>query len=121
MNRDRDTDAYDEGATEGPYDESPTEKAYDDTLFPYAGSLFPFGWSSRRGVSDADETERYGDGDDVMAAEATENDSRWEEGLISTILVVGVVLFVIPEPATSGIGLALIAVGLFMALIDWLA
>lgn len=71
--------------------------------------------------SDEDETGLYRDEtydeefespyDRDVYADAEDEDSLWDEGLISLLLVAGVVLFLIPEPATSTIGIALVALG----------
>lgn len=44
-----------------------------------------------------------------------------DEGLIGLLLVVGVVLFLIPEPATSGLGILLVVAGVVLWILDWLA
>lgn len=63
----------------------------------------------------------YGDDDEFMTSEAREDDSWWDEGLVSLLLVTGVVLFLLPEPATSTIGIVLVISGLVLWAIDWLA
>ncbi|WP_202935132.1 hypothetical protein [Halorussus amylolyticus] len=45
--------------------------------------------------------------------EGDESDDSWlSEGAIGLVILAGVVLFFFPEPATSGIGILLILVGL---------
>lgn len=45
----------------------------------------------------------------------------WEKGLVTMLLVAGVLLFLFPEPATSGLGVLLMLTGAVVWLIDWLA
>lgn len=45
---------------------------------------------------------------------------RAEYGLSSLLLVVGIILFLIPEPATSTAGLLLIGAGAFLWIAGWL-
>ena len=54
---------------------------------------------------------------DSAYAEEDEGGSWWDEGLIGLLLVTGVVLFFFPEPFTSTVGIALIALGV----IAWIA
>ena len=49
-----------------------------------------------------------------------EESGWWDEGVIATLFVVGLTLLLFPEPATSTVGLALIAVALVVWAIDWL-
>ena len=46
------------------------------------------------------------------------DDSWWDEGLIGLLLIAGVVLFFIPEPTTSAIGIALVGVAVVAWIID---
>lgn len=87
---------------------------------PNAGT-FPLGWPGRSGTERADKTyddEPYEDRESVQAT-GNGNESWWDEGLISLLLLAGVVLFVIPEPATSGLGILLIGVGVVLWILDW--
>lgn len=43
-----------------------------------------------------------------------------EEGIAALLILVGVVLFFFPEPATSAVGIALISVGVVVWIVDWL-
>ncbi|WP_435181676.1 hypothetical protein [Halorussus sp. AFM4] len=86
------------------------------------------GPSDDRADVDADDTgveyrrEQSDDRDDeALRAEATEDESWWDEGLVTLLLVAGLALFLFPEPATSGLGVALMAVGAALWLLDWLA
>lgn len=47
-----------------------------------------------------------------------EDDSWWDLGLAGILLVAGVVLFLFPEPITSGIGVLLVVVGVIVWLAD---
>lgn len=108
-------------------DDSTTDEAYEaddhaDSFFPFTGSAFPFWLSalSRENVSDEAVAERLTPANETTAADATEDGggSWWDEGLISLFLVAGVVLFVIPEPAISALGILFISVGIVSWLID---
>lgn len=50
-------------------------------------------------------------GDEQAADAPVDDESWWEEGLATTLLVAGVVLFVFPEPITSTVGVALVVAG----------
>ena len=45
-----------------------------------------------------------------------DSESLWDEGLITLLIVSGAILFLFPEPVTSGIGILL----LFMGVVGWL-
>jgi hypothetical protein len=105
-----------------------TDEAYEtddhaDSFFPFIGSAFPFGLSalSRENVGGETVDEETAPAGETTATDTTEDegDSWWDEGLISLLLVAGVVLFVIPEPATSALGILLISVGVVAWLVDW--
>jgi hypothetical protein len=113
-----------------------TDDIGDDSgssLFSYTGAL-PLGLPSRRGAETR--PDEYGDQPyDDPSGEGTYDEtgtretrgeelgegSWWDEGLISLLLVVGIVLFLIPEPATSGLGILLVGAGVVLWLVDWLA
>ena len=94
--------------------------------------FLPFGWPSmfNRGGESTEEMDRvrneggYEDpydesyrGDEVRA---DEDEGTWlDEGLITLTLIAGVALFLFPEPATSGLGILLITVGVVAWLVDW--
>ena len=121
MSRDRRRSEY---PPEERRDETASEREDDGRTLPY---FVPFGWPS---VFDrGDETygaERYegersrpayggADTDRVDGDEGT-----WlDEGLITLLIVVGVVLFLFPEPGTSALGILLIGVGVVAWLVDW--
>lgn len=50
--------------------------------------------------------------------DAEQSDSWWDVGLITALLVAGVVLFLFPEPVTSGIGILLLLTGAALWLVD---
>jgi hypothetical protein len=57
------------------------------------------------------------------AADAVERDvdgSLVDEGLIALVLATGLILFLLPEPVTSGIGLLLLLGGAAAWLAEWL-
>lgn len=125
-------DEYDDTYKEVHGDEPPkdqfTNQATDDTFFPsgVGGALSPSGWGLWPSKTAAD-TE-YGDHEDRSGPEASgvsrrdESDDGWlTEGAITMLLVIGVALFLFPEPATSAVGIGLIAVGVIGWLVDWLA
>ena len=70
-------------------------------------------------VYDDDYDDEYAEDDEYDSTYAEEDDdgSWWDEGLIALLLVTGVILFFFPEPFTSTIGIALIALGV----IAWVA
>lgn len=114
-----------------------TDDIDDDSgssIFSYTGTL-PLGLPSRSGSETSpdeygdhpSDDEPYGDQSfddepygDRPSDERTTDDSWVETGFITVLFVVGVVLFLIPEPATSGIGVVLIAAGVVLWLLDWL-
>ena len=121
-------DTYKEVHGDEPTRDRYTNEGTDDTFFPSGagGSLFRSGRGLWPGGTTGDAADAYEDGDqydgrEAVGAEDDENGSWWDEGLIGTILLVGFVLFVIPEPATSGIGILLLATGVVLWIIDWLA
>ncbi|SFG87753.1 hypothetical protein SAMN04488063_3191 [Halopelagius inordinatus] len=86
---------------------------------PGGFSFYPsWGWGGGWGLPSAARKEgtvrsNEGAGDD-------DDGSLVDEGLISLLIVVGAVLFLIPEPATSAIGALLLFVGAVGWLVDWL-
>lgn len=84
-----------------------------------------YGWPPVSRRRDADGTvpgdERYDAADEAEGGDVIpdrEGGGWWDEALISALLVAGVVLFLIPEPATSLLGIALIAIGVLAWVID---
>lgn len=122
-------DTYEEVHGDEPARDQYAEQTDDDGFFPYAPGwgFWPAGWGfgMTGGTVDADE-EPYGeydhdeyDRDETAYAAEEDDESWWDEGLIGLLLVVGVVLFLFPEPATSALGIGLIAVGVLAWLVDW--
>lgn len=91
---------------EGPYDDDDTYgDDYEDRGY-WALGWWPIGWWP--GTDADDET-------------VGEEDGTWlDEGLITLLLVAGVVLFLFPEPATSAVGILLLLTGGVLWLLDWL-
>jgi hypothetical protein len=44
----------------------------------------------------------------------------WDEGIITLLIVGGAILFLFPEPITSGVGVLMMGAGLLFWLVDWL-
>lgn len=78
---------------------------YDDDAYEDAGSS-PY--DEETGYDD-----RAGGGGGIA--------SLWDESLITLLIVGGAVLFVFPEPATSGLGVLLMTLGVIAWLVDWAA
>jgi len=107
----------DERHTDEAYDDRSNEAAKRDSMFgsfsyyPEFVGRWPFGAREAANPETAD-------------SEATtvggEEGGWWDEGLISLLIVAGVVLFLLPEPATSMVGIGLVLLGLFALAVDWL-
>ncbi|WP_135825341.1 hypothetical protein [Halorussus ruber] len=108
------------------------EEATDDTFFPsgVGSSLYPSGWGiwpagdavDATAEEDRGEAETAGKYDTASGTGTDDSeDSWWDVGLIGTLLVVGVALFLFPEPATSALGIGLITLGVIAWVVDWLA
>lgn len=101
-------------ANDDPYRGDATETAEEDdtrssTWIPWTGGG-GVGWPYRSGSEE--EVDRREETRD-------ESDDGWlDEGIIGTILVVGVVLFLIPEPSTSALGILLIVIGVLGWAVD---
>ncbi|WP_436910100.1 hypothetical protein [Halosimplex marinum] len=52
------------------------------------------------------------------AATVDDEGGWWDEGLITLLVVVGAVLFVVPEPATTGLGVLLLGAAVVAWLVD---
>ncbi|MFC7079078.1 hypothetical protein [Halorussus caseinilyticus] len=95
--------------TNDPY----TDDEYDDTYEKVHGDE-----PTRDQYTDeaTDETPRT----DTATTDADEDDDSWlSEGLIGTFLLVGVALFFFPEPATSAVGIAMVAMGVVAWIANW--
>lgn len=116
-------DMYDEeevGDARGVREEE-VDDPYDGTILPLGGTMYPFSWSFW--ASDEDDvydSDAYDQEDYDEATVAEDEDAGWDEGVIGTLLIVGLVLFLIPEPATSGLGVFLLALGAVGWIVDWL-
>lgn len=89
--------------------------------FPYYtswswGGVWPFATSREAGTRYDEETYE-GAGDSPY--DEDEGESRWDESLITLLIVGGAVLFLFPEPVTSGVGILLLSMGVIGWLIDW--
>jgi hypothetical protein len=103
--------------------------ATDDTFFPsgVGNSLYPSGWGiwPAGDANDAGTGSEAGDEYEDSATEydqrAAEDDGWLGEGIAGTLLLVGVVLFLFPEPATSALGIGLVTLGVLVWVADALA
>ncbi|GAB3669734.1 hypothetical protein GCM10028856_18040 [Halopiger thermotolerans] len=77
---------------------------------------FPF--PARRDEADYPDEGTY-EGTADSYSDEDDDGSLWDEGLITLLIVAGVVLFLFPEPATSGLGILLLSVGVLAWLVDW--
>lgn len=113
-------DTYEEVHGDEPARDQYDEEDNDAFFGPAVGGWYPAGWGIWPTGDTVDADEEYADeAYEDEAYEEDEDDSWWDEGLIATLLVVGVGLFLFPEPATSAIGMALIATGVVAWLVDW--
>ena len=111
---------------ERPHDE--TDDPYDandrasDSFFPYTGD---WGWGSALPSSSGTEetaSDEEPSPDERYAEETTDEGGTWlDEGVISLVLLAGVVLFFFPEPATSAVGILLLGVGVVAWVVDAVA
>ncbi|WP_254544433.1 hypothetical protein [Halomarina pelagica] len=105
----------DERARDEPYDREGDESPGDEprSRFPYPA--ISWGWPPAFFGDDRAYTDREGDGETV----GRDDDGGWlDEGAISLVLVVGLALFLFPEPATSLVGIALMGIGVVAWVID---
>ena len=107
-----------EGDTEASADDRADDDGYTPT-FQYAWAP----WSGGQGLRSFYGSGREDTVDEAPREEANAgaNDSWWDEGLIGLLLVVGVVLFVFPEPSTSALGILLIVTGVLAWIIEAIA
>ena len=82
-----------------------------------AWGIWPFG--GRREEEARYDGERTYENADESPYDEDDNGSLWDEGLITLLILGGVILFLFPEPFTSGLGIVLIGVGVIAWLIDW--
>ncbi len=105
-------------------DETHRADDHSDSFFPRVGSAFPFGLSAlsreNTGAASGDAIDEPAATTENEPTDSSEDDgSWWDEGLISLLLVVGVVLFIFPEPATSALGILFVSAGVIAWLVDW--
>lgn len=114
--RDRnDDESYDEESRYGVEQDARDED-------PGGFSFYPsWGWGGGWGLpSAAREEGAAGTNEETYDGASDGDGSLVDEGLITLLIVVGAVLFLIPEPATSAIGALLLFVGAVGWLVDWL-
>ncbi|RDI70069.1 hypothetical protein [Halopelagius longus] len=92
---------------ESRYDGDQYTEDEDRGGFPYYPS---WGWGGGWGVPLASREK----------ARSDENGSLVDEGLITLFLITGAILFLIPEPATSAVGVLLLFAGAVAWLVDWM-
>lgn len=105
------------------YDDDPYTEDEDRGWLPCYPS---WGWGGARDLPfpARREEEAYSDegayeGSEDGFYDEDDDGSLWDEGLITLLIVAGVVLFLFPEPATSGLGVLLLSIGVIAWLIDW--
>lgn len=112
----RDDPATDDASADDPYDRS------DDGGSWFPSPALPYAWPLGLTDREADDPEPYGDPAERHPYDETladRDEGSWlDEGVITVLLVAGVALFVFPEPATSALGMVLIATGLVVWLYD---
>lgn len=126
-------DEYDDTYRELHGDEPARDEYVDDRddggFFPYGmgWGYWPAGWGlwpagdTVDADQEYDEREEYGyDRTEGVGAEDEDEGTWLDEGLIATLLIVGLVLFLFPEPATSAVGIAMLAVGAVAWIVDWM-
>lgn len=100
-----------------------TDEAYDGTdqndddepgVFPYKWAAWG-GWGVKWPYRSGEDTEA---GPVTDATYTDTDDSWWDESLIGLVLVVGAVLFLIPEPSTTLLGIFLLTIGVIAWLVD---
>lgn len=104
--RDGVTDRYDGD----PYDDEPT--GADDSQSPYSwppwGAGWGWGWPSGYWWGTDEEP---GDADRPSGSPRTDDDTWLDEGIYTLLILVGVALFLFPEPGTSMVGILLMIAG----------
>lgn len=92
-------------------EQRPTERDEESAALSY--DRFPSGW----GWGWPPAFREDASGEPVRRGDSDAGEDRWESGLVSLLLVGGVVLVVFPEPATSLLGIVLVLAGV----VAWLA
>ncbi|MFB6131139.1 MAG: hypothetical protein ABEJ28_10000 [Salinigranum sp.] len=86
--------------------------AYDDDVYDEEAAVA----TPEYGVYTPDDTVTD---DDAYAEYNDDDDSWWGDGIVALLVLSGVVLFLIPEPATSTLGIILVLVGIGAWIVDW--
>lgn len=113
-------DPYDDDSYTERTSRSSDRDPYDDSTdsFPrYPTVPYGIGWGwppiYRTDADEEGTDERYAED------EYSEDDGSWlDEGLIAVLLIVGVALFLFPEPGTSLVGIILITIGALAWIVD---
>ena len=102
--------------------EEPRYEEEDTGRFSYRR---PWGWGGAWGMwprSSEESEEEYPATQPTETrydSESTGGFARhWDEGLITLLIVGGAILFLFPEPATSGLGILLMGLGVLLWLVD---
>lgn len=98
-----------------PYDEH-TYREEERRRFPYL-PVSPWGLWPSSSQEDAHRTYTGGTADEERTSGGVGR--FWDEGLITLVIVGGAILFFFPEPATSGLGILLMGLGVLAWLLDW--
>jgi hypothetical protein len=109
----------------------------DDADSPFPYPTVPFGWPANVFGSGPDDDYAYGrDRDDTsydretpdrrktrrdVRGRGTRDEDLVDDRLVGIVLVVGLALFLFPEPVTSAVGVLLLAVGVGAWVVDALA
>lgn len=104
--------------------EEPRYEEEETGRFSY---LRPWGWGGAWGMwprsSEEGEEAEY----PATRPTGTRRDSEptgglaryWDEGLVTLLIVGGAILFFFPEPATSGLGILMMGLGVLLWLVEW--
>lgn len=101
-------------------DQDPNDDDVTDARIPYTGYLpvgggWGWGWLP---VSRGDADPAYAEEDYDGGTPDEDGGNWWDEGLITLLLIAGIVLFLFPEPTTSTLGVILIVIGVIAWLVD---
>lgn len=110
------------GTDDTPYHERADQASDDDDRDDDdEPGVFPYEWAAWGGWGIEWPYRSGADTEDRPVRDATytdTDDSWWDESLIGLVLVVGAVLFVIPEPSTTALGILLLAIGVVAWFLD---
>lgn len=120
MTRDADRSPDDRRGERPPVDAPSDETAAAGSRFPYTWGA-GWGWSMtwppiyrREAIEEGPPPEE----ETVRPTDQRDTGSWWGEGLASLLLIAGVILFFIPEPITSTLGILLLILGAFVWIVD---